>query len=80
MEIEPPNTVWQQIYVGDIIINSEKKRDCRKTATATYVTLAGRGNKMKPLFKRDDALRRVKLWKFVPTENQGKKEAHEKTE
>jgi hypothetical protein len=35
---------------------------------------------MKPLFKRDDVLRRVKLWKFVPTENQGEKEAYEKIE
>jgi hypothetical protein len=43
MEIEPPNTVWQQISVGDIIMNSKKKKDFRKTATATYVTLAGRG-------------------------------------
>jgi molecular chaperone GrpE len=29
MEIETPNTVWQQISVGDIIVNSKKKRDVR---------------------------------------------------
>jgi len=27
IEIEPPNTVWQQDYVGDIIMRSKKKRD-----------------------------------------------------
>jgi hypothetical protein len=42
MEIEPLNTVWQQIFVGDIIVNSNKRRDFRETATATYVTLDGR--------------------------------------
>jgi molecular chaperone GrpE len=29
MEIELPNTVWEQISVGDIIVNSKKKRDFR---------------------------------------------------
>ena len=29
MEIEPPNTVWQQDSVGDIIMKPKKKRDCR---------------------------------------------------
>jgi molecular chaperone GrpE len=29
MEIEPRNTVWQQISVGDIIMNSKKKRNFR---------------------------------------------------
>ena len=43
MEIELPNTVWEEIPVGDIIVNSKKKKDFRETATATHVTLADRG-------------------------------------